>query len=477
MSNDVAVFLRVLDEVTDSTIISNPKLLCLNRQPGRVLVGRKVGYLKTVTNSNGTSVPEPEFLQVGTELYFRPFIQNDGTIRMELKPKVSDAVFREATDSNGTPVTIPDEITNELTTSVIVRDGQTIVLGGLFREATETTRRQIPYLGDIPIIGAAFRGNDDKTQRQEIIFLITPTVVTDAAIETMGQRSLAQVDNVRSGMREATLPWGAERRTAQLNLEAARLAAEGKTQEALWALERSLNIRPNQPDAIALRESISSKKTTWPNRSMMDNILHAETNAKLGAMGFDPNAFASPAAVPFGNNSNNNTGDGSNPLSPPAEAPSNTNPEGEAQALSDGFYNPSMHGENNGEAMEHGNQNPVTADAEMGEPMSSAVEQNNESFTPPAPTEEEIVEASIARMQPSSDPFAALNSNNEFVPPGQQSFVSAWFGQNGFVPGMWSLFGIYDRDGNLITPGGGMNNNAVTGVSGDLVDPAMIDNK
>ncbi|MBZ0171030.1 MAG: hypothetical protein K8E66_01490, partial [Phycisphaerales bacterium] len=73
VSNDVAVFLRMLNEVTSSTIISNPKVVTLNRQPGRVLVGRKVGYLQT-TSTDTSTTQSVEFLDTGTQLNFRPFV-------------------------------------------------------------------------------------------------------------------------------------------------------------------------------------------------------------------------------------------------------------------------------------------------------------------------------------------------------------------------------------------------------------------
>jgi type IV pilus assembly protein PilQ len=183
VANDVGVFLRALDEVTDTTIISNPKILTLNRQPSRVLVGRKVGYLSTTSTDTATT-QTVEFLDTGTQLYFRPFVTNDGLIRMELKPQVSEAAIRDVTDATGAAVTIPDEITNELVTNVIVRDGQTVVLGGLFRESTKSTRRQVPLLGDIPLIGQAFRGHEDDMNRNEIIFLITPTSSTTRSSPT-----------------------------------------------------------------------------------------------------------------------------------------------------------------------------------------------------------------------------------------------------------------------------------------------------
>ncbi|HYE61943.1 MAG TPA: hypothetical protein VD997_08090 [Phycisphaerales bacterium] len=275
VSNDVAVFLRVLDEVTDTTILSNPKILALNRQPSRVLVGRKVGYLSTTSTDTATT-QTVEFLDTGTQLNFRPFVTNEGMVRMELKPQVSEAVIRDTNDSAGKTVTIPDEITNELVTNVIVGDGQTVVLGGLFREATNSARRQIPFLGDIPVVGQAFRGNDDSTNRNEIIFLVTPTIVNDTMMSEAGARGKDYIDHVRAGSREGLLYWSREKLTSKMNVEAERLAQAGDTEKAIWKVNRSLSLNPRQPEAVALRERLTGEKSQWPDRSFLERVLHGD---------------------------------------------------------------------------------------------------------------------------------------------------------------------------------------------------------
>ena len=276
VSNDVSIFLRMLDEVTDSTVLSNPKLLTLNRQAARVLVGRKVGYLNTTSTETATT-QTVEFLDTGTQLYFRPFVDPvQRTIRMELKPQVSEAVIRDVKDSAGSAVTIPDEITNELSTNVIVRDGQTIVLGGLFRESTTATRRQWPLLGDIPLIGSAFRGNEDETQRSEIIFLITPSIVDDAALAASGEAGMRMAEQAQAGARAGVLKWSRERITSQLNVEAEKLATEGNNEKALWKVERSLALNPLQPEVIAMRERLTGRRTDLHERSMLNRIVDKE---------------------------------------------------------------------------------------------------------------------------------------------------------------------------------------------------------
>ncbi len=273
--NDVSAFIRVLDEVTDTTILSNPKIMALNRQPARVLVGQRVGYLNTTSTDTATT-QTVEFLDTGTQLHFRPFVSEDRLIRMELKPQVSTAVVRDVKNSSGAVVTVPDEITNELTTNVIVGDGQTVVLGGLFRDKTQTTRRQVPFFGDIPILGEAFRGHDNSVERNEIIFLITPSIVNDQAMIAAGKRGSEMIDKVRTGSREQLLPFSRERRSTELLVEAERLAKVGDTQKAIWKLEQSLTMNPIQPDALRLKERLTGEKTTWPHRSMLEDIMRRE---------------------------------------------------------------------------------------------------------------------------------------------------------------------------------------------------------
>src|SRR5690606_28604841 len=279
VSGDFAVFLGMRDEVTGTTVLSRPKLLTPNRQPARVLVGRKVGYLSTTTTDT-SSTQSVEFLDTGTQLYLRPFVSRDGMIRMELKPQVSEAVIRSSTDVSGGSVTIPDEITNEIVANVMVRDGQTIVLGGLFRENTTASRRQVPFLGDLPIIGAAFRGNDDSIDRQEIIFMVTPTIVNDEILVDQAARGTEFVDHARTGAREGLLPWSREKRSSQLLVDARRDWEAGRVKQAQYKVRRSLGLNPYQPDAYEMLESLGGDVKQWPDRSLLQEITWGEVEAE-----------------------------------------------------------------------------------------------------------------------------------------------------------------------------------------------------
>lgn len=287
VSDDISIFLRVLDEVTDATVLSRPKVLALNRNRGEILIGRRLGYLSTTATETSTT-QTVEFLDTGTQLNFRPFIGDDGFIRMELKPSVSEGIIREVTTADGQSVTIPDEITQELTTNVVVQDGYTIVLGGLFKEETTLSRRQVPILGDIPILGAAFRGHDDSTRRSEIIFLITPTIMKDEPLIAEGIRANQMVEMARLGARKGVLPWSIDRMTTQHNMRAEEAWRSGDAELALWEINQSLSLRRNQPLVLALRERITGESERSYNRSLMREMLTDHLDAIGMSTGYAP---------------------------------------------------------------------------------------------------------------------------------------------------------------------------------------------
>jgi type IV pilus assembly protein PilQ len=293
IGSNVAAFVRLLDEVSDTVVLSNPKLLTLNRQPARVLVGERVAYLST-TQTDTSQTQRVEFLDTGVQLYVRPFVGPNNEIRMELKPQISSATPVNIKAGSG-EVTVPNEVTQEVVTNVIVKDGMTVVLGGLFQESTTASRTQVPVLGDIPVVGAAFRGHEDSVKRSEIIFLVTPTVMSDASLLVEGKESNRLVQRVTAGARQGLLPWSRERMTSILNVEADHLAREGETDKALWKLQKSLSYNPRQPDALRLRERLTGEREIWPSRNTLAEIISEEIRAKH-------NAITPPAQPPVHHN-------------------------------------------------------------------------------------------------------------------------------------------------------------------------------
>ncbi|MHC4158271.1 MAG: type II secretion system protein GspD, partial [Planctomycetota bacterium] len=86
-TGDVSAFITALEEVTDTTILANPKILAVNKQLGQVYIGNKIGYVSQTTQTQTSTTQQVEFLETGTKLSFRPYIGGDGYIRMDIQPK------------------------------------------------------------------------------------------------------------------------------------------------------------------------------------------------------------------------------------------------------------------------------------------------------------------------------------------------------------------------------------------------------
>lgn len=270
-----AIFLRMLDDVTDTTLLARPKVLCLNRQRARIHVGNDVGYLTTTQTETSTTQTQ-EFIPTGIELSFRPFIAPDGMIRMELNPSLSSAHENKVHGLSGQLVSVMDKSTNNITTNVRVRDGETIVLGGFFQEQNVISRKQVPGLSDIPVLGNAFQGQDDKIDRVEIIFLLTPRIVKDEELYELGQESLEIIDTVRVGVRSGLLPWSRDKMTANYNRDALTAYRSGELDLALYYANASLRQDLGQPEMHRFREQLTGERTRSWERNIGRRILLRE---------------------------------------------------------------------------------------------------------------------------------------------------------------------------------------------------------
>ena len=248
-SGNLVSFITALETVTDITVLANPKILALNKQSGTVFIGQKIGYRDrtTISDTGQATIGEVKFLDTGTKLSFRPYIANDGYIRMDIYPKDSSG----ALDSDG----IPHETTAELVTNIMVKDGETIVIGGLFRDAITSTRSQIPLLGDLPLIGAAFRGTSDASTRQEVIVMLTPHIISESE-DTDPDARAADIERKRYGARMG-LQWINRARLAEDRYaKAVSYYTDGNSVEALCELDDALELRPGYLEAMRLKERV-----------------------------------------------------------------------------------------------------------------------------------------------------------------------------------------------------------------------------
>jgi general secretion pathway protein D len=165
-------------------VVSNPRILTLNNQPAIINVGEEKNYKFTTgtqtTTTNGTVLSEPQFevgsTFVGVTLSILPEVSEDGFIILKINPVVSEITERHL-DANGVPSLAPDIKIKQLSSIVKVKNNKKIILGGLIQQRTENKVNKIPLLGDIPILGHAFRSNKKVKSKSELIIVMTPKLV------------------------------------------------------------------------------------------------------------------------------------------------------------------------------------------------------------------------------------------------------------------------------------------------------------
>jgi len=274
---DIGSFIRAVEQVSDITILANPKILAVNKQLGQVYIGDKIGYREGDTfDAQGNRVEgQVSFLDTGTKLSFRPYISVEGHIRLDIHAKSS-------TDKSSGG--IPSETSTELVSNIMVKDGQTIVIGGLFQDTIETKKSQIPVLGDLPFVGIAFKGTSDQLVRKEVMVLLTPHVIEEPG-EAEGQARMDDVRRKRVGAKDQ-LQWiGRTRLAEDYYVSAVELYLDGYNEAALQKVNKAVALRPTYIEAINLKEKIvretAPEDAAMMERIMLDVVEREETNKWL----------------------------------------------------------------------------------------------------------------------------------------------------------------------------------------------------
>jgi type IV pilus assembly protein PilQ len=285
LGNNMSVFLSALEGVSNTTVLANPKILALNKQRGEVEIGSSDGY-HTTTVTETSTVQSVQLFDTGTHLIFRPYIGTDGYIRMEIHPE----------DSTGGVVgDLPHKTTTELTTNIMVKDGHTIVIGGLFREASSVSKSQVPGLGNIPGLGYLFRNQADHTAREEIIILLTPHIIKDdSSYSKESLEALKDGDQLRIGVRHGMMFFGRERLAESCYDSAVAEMAKPNPDraKALWHLNSAINLNPQFLEAIKMKEEITGQEL----RSVDNSTIHGFVTRRIVAER-DLAVHSPPAAV------------------------------------------------------------------------------------------------------------------------------------------------------------------------------------
>ncbi|WP_322418020.1 type II secretion system secretin GspD [Mesorhizobium huakuii] len=177
-TDNIQVTLNALSKITDVNVISAPTIMALNNQKAILQVGDQVPILTQQSQDTGNgSAPIINSVQMkdtGVILTVTPRINNAGRVMLDIQQEVSNVTKTESSDIDS-----PTIQQRKIQTRVLVNDGESLALGGLIQQNNSVDRSQVPILGDIPILGNAFKQKDDTIKRTELIIFIRPHVVRD----------------------------------------------------------------------------------------------------------------------------------------------------------------------------------------------------------------------------------------------------------------------------------------------------------
>ncbi|MBI4914122.1 MAG: type IV pilus secretin PilQ [Acidobacteria bacterium] len=172
LSNRVSIntIIQALESEGTIKIVSTPKLVTQNNKKGKILAGERIPYPALQSGAAGGAITV-QFAQANLELDVTPQITNDGTILMDLQIDKAEADFTRQVQ--GTPTIVQKSIQ----TQVLVKDGGTAVLGGVYTTNTQAGTKGVPFLSKLPLLGWLFRTKNDKEDSKELLVFITPRII------------------------------------------------------------------------------------------------------------------------------------------------------------------------------------------------------------------------------------------------------------------------------------------------------------
>ncbi len=270
---DVAGFIQALESIADTNLVAAPQLRVLNKQKAELIIGDRISY-RTLTFNGTQTVENVNFLDVGTKLLLRPFISPDGLVRMEIHPERSSATIDQATG-------LPNQTTTEVTTNVMVRNGETVIIGGLIEEQISESMVKIPLLGSLPLIGPLFRNKEERINRTELIILLTPRIVDETTTALEGAEGKAAFLDRAQYFNEHVAPINRSN-LVRVQRERAQLYYDrGDNKKALHFVNEALRNGKNDLRSLKLKRQIeaalSERKLKWPHWPPKNEFVESKT--------------------------------------------------------------------------------------------------------------------------------------------------------------------------------------------------------
>ena len=191
MSAQLGTIIKFLQSQGEVHSVSNPKVLTLNNQAAMITVGKQYFYKiknsTTTSNTGGSTVAQNEIIDsvfAGILLDITPEIAADGTITLKINPSVSDTI-NPVNNENENRTMPPDLERRQMASVVTVKDGSHVILGGLITDRVNNETHKVPLLGDIPLLGNAFKYEEQTNEKIELVIIVTPHLVKAKNLMTL----------------------------------------------------------------------------------------------------------------------------------------------------------------------------------------------------------------------------------------------------------------------------------------------------
>jgi general secretion pathway protein D len=169
-ADDWGLFIKALNSSSATNLISTPTVLALDNEDAQIVSGREVPFQTGTYTNNTTTGTSIERKSIGLKLTVKPRVNRFDEIYLDVKQELSDILPKgEAVDIQTTK--------RFLTTQALVKNGNTVVLGGLISERQDGANSSVPYLSDIPLLGSAFKSTDSKREKVNLLIFIKPTLI------------------------------------------------------------------------------------------------------------------------------------------------------------------------------------------------------------------------------------------------------------------------------------------------------------
>ncbi len=200
-------FINAVNSRSKVNILATPHVIAADNREAHILIGEEVPILTSTQQSTlavSNIVSSIQYRDTGTILTILPQVNSAGLVNMEIRQEVSDVGATSFGDTNS-----PSFTSRETETTVVVRNRESVLLGGIIDERVERIRNGVPFLMDVPVLGRLFRMEQDKRERTELIILITPHVIRNRnEAQTVTKEFTDRIHRLRTMIESARQPAG-----------------------------------------------------------------------------------------------------------------------------------------------------------------------------------------------------------------------------------------------------------------------------